>query len=231
MKTAFDLLNYIESHSAIVQAISTVLLVLITGWYVYLMKKLIVTTKEAKRPYVFVELQGEGAFFLEIVIQNSGEMSAENVKFKIIKDLVDSDGKNLSTYVPFKLGFATIPPQRRYKYDFFVSNDFFKKPPNELIFELDVEYKSGTSKYEDKFSIDLAPFRSLKLSSFIDSMEQVAGEIKMFRSEYIRNRGIRPKFGKKQCPICFERIELSAKKCPNCLEFIPNKSDEKKEGD
>src|SRR3972149_1705737 len=84
METAFDLLNYIEPHSAIVQAISTVLLVLITGWYVYLMKKLIVTTKEAKRPYVFVELQGEGAFFLQIVIQNSGEMSAENVKFKII---------------------------------------------------------------------------------------------------------------------------------------------------
>ena len=220
MKNIFE---FIENHSILLQSFFTFALIGITAWYTYLTRKLVKTTIESQRPYVFVDFQGIGPNFLEIIIENSGYKVANNVSFQVIKDLEDRKGTPLSSYLPFMQGFTHLPPKRTYKYRFLIDAKLFTENLNS-IFEVKVTYSDVKKKYEDHFIIDLSPFKSILFSSFKNPIDGVTAELSRIRSSHQFDRQFsHDNLFKKDCPYCCEKIIHGAKKCPHCHEYLQKK--------
>ena len=118
--------SFLNRNGSAIQGLATVFLVFLTAWYAYLTRRVVLATERSRRPYVFIDFSAEGPLQLSVVVANSGDRAAEDVRFSVIGDLTEREGKRLSTYTPFRDGIVYLPPGRRYLYDFLVSEDFSK---------------------------------------------------------------------------------------------------------
>jgi hypothetical protein len=147
--------KYLNNNSGAVQAIVTAVLVVLTAFYVYATFRLLSATRRSQRPYVFLDVVGHGANYLEFGLANYGERAAERVKLDVEKDITDREGVALSARPPFSSGVTYLPPGRSYRWSFFAAKEFFEAGPGVNILKATITYAHGKKKYEE--SLELRP--------------------------------------------------------------------------
>jgi hypothetical protein len=215
--------------STAVVAFATVALALITNKYVRLTKVMVEEMKNAREPNVHVDFELPEKT-LRLVIGNSGQSSAKNVRFEVVSD-VDCirtvvNQKNvlggLANLHIFENGISYLSPGRKLK--FWAG---FLEPKKEThfnkVFRVLVRYENDSGKlFERNIAIDMGQYEDVLFESFKDSNLTVAEAIKdAERSRQLRDPG-RSIF-KARCPTCGENVKLFAKKCPHCGEWIKQK--------
>lgn len=60
-----------------IQAVTTIVLVGVTAWYVPLTRQMVQATRTSQRPYVYVDITSERGGSLELGVGNYGERAAE----------------------------------------------------------------------------------------------------------------------------------------------------------
>ena len=174
--------------------------------------------REALRPYVYLDI-----FFLSpaemiILVGNSGNKVANNIRVK----LVDASSKKLAELIgtlPLESGMGHLAPGSTRKYRLIVStHDIFPndEPPPTLRFEL--LYHDGLRPVSDAQEIDLAGFDQSLFPWTGDSTHEIVGELKQIVRKMPEPR--RSLNSYKLCPYCGTRLIESAKKCHGCLEWL-----------
>jgi len=217
--------------STIVVAVATVVLVILTGKYVRLTKAMVEEVKEAREPDVHVdfELKERG---LRLVISNSGQSPARNIRFEVISDvdcigsIRGKDESGLTGLPVFETGVSYLSPGRRLKFraGFLESK---KETSINRVFQVLVRYESDSKKlFERDIVIDVSQYENVLYESFKDNNVSVAEAIK--DAEWRRWSHESPgrfvsKFLTSACPICGENVRIFAKKCPHCGEWFKQK--------
>jgi hypothetical protein len=225
----FDFLNQnasaIQAISAVLMIIITVALVWVTQRYVRYTNEMVEEFRTQNRPYIFLDFDMREGHF-DLAICNLGNRVAQNVKFELIEDIKNSKGEKLSDKDIIKKGISYFPPQRRFIFGFDFAHSFLKKDnPQYLCFK--VKYSDGNQKnYEDEFKYDLTIYHDMYFRSFSDIGTVINSGLKDLTRTIERvspNNSMKrflANIGTKQCPICGERISQNAKKCHYCNEWI-----------
>jgi hypothetical protein len=218
--------------SPIVVAFATVVLVFLTGKYVRLTRAMVDEMKEAKEPDVHVDFELPERM-LRLVIGNSGQSSARNVRFEIVSDVdcirIVVDQKNtlggLASLPVFENGVSYLSPGRRLKFRVGFLEPKKETPLNKKIFRVLVRYENDSGKlFERNIVIDIGQYENVLYESFKDSNMKVAEAIKdAERSRMLHDTGSR--LFKPTCPTCGENVKIFAKKCPHCREWIKQKQE------
>jgi hypothetical protein len=226
------MVTVISIISTAVVAFATVALALITNKYVRLTKVMVDEMKNAMEPNVHVDFELPEKT-LRLVIGNSGQSSAKNVRFEVISD-VDCirtvvNQKNvlggLANLPIFENGISYLSPGRRLKFRAGFLEPKKETSLNKKIFRVLVRYENDSGKlFERNIAIDMGQYKDVLFESFKDSNLTVAEAIKdVERSRQLRDPG-RSIF-KARCPTCGENVKLFAKKCPHCEEWIEQKQE------
>ncbi|MBI4775887.1 MAG: hypothetical protein HY788_17225 [Deltaproteobacteria bacterium] len=214
--------------------IATIVLAFLTGKYVRLTHSLLEETKSQKEPNVWIDLE-LSRNQAKLLIGNSGTSPAKNLRFEV-KDNIpwrqDKDyNRTLETLHPCKNGISYLAPSRILKYIAgFIDN---KRTFSELdsIVEIKLNYETETGKEVSReFVIDIGQYYGVLFESFKNPASEIADAIKDVERAQRSNRTSEQSwsnFSKKNCPFCGERISHEAKKCPHCLEFLPDDEKEK----
>ena len=219
----------VQMITTILATVANVALVLLTSLYVYLTREMVREMRSSHDPAVFVdlefpEMQGQ------IIIGNSGQSAAKNVKFKI-QDSIPWMGKEkravgFDSIKAVKNGISYLPPGRTFKYYAGIP-DWKKTEGQTCLLEVQVEYESehGKSKFKREYVIDFAQYQSVLFESFRDPNREVAKAIRDAERSHQSHAASRviPNFGamsQKLCPMCAELIPGAAKKCSHCGELI-----------
>jgi hypothetical protein len=156
-----DTITWLNSNTGAVQAIATVILVLITAYYAVQAKRnvqvLEKTEEEARRPSVAIHIEQREDWlnFINLVIGNYGNGIARNITFKTKNNLTlfrqEEELKNLSI---IKNGLPALVPQQIIRIPLLSligRIDDLKKEDIEICFE----YKNHSLErsYSDKFII------------------------------------------------------------------------------
>lgn len=224
----FGLLDPLNRNAGAIQAVTTVLLVTVTGWYVYLTYHMLQEAKRSQRPYVYLKMRLDGAL-LEFGIGNSGDRAAEQVEFTVVRDLVDRDGQPVSQDSPLSRGIRYLPPGETYRFAVLAPQDLVGRPPGDAVFDVAVKYRSGGATYVDRFAVDFADFEGVLENSLWTPEEQIAKSLDQIARLTLRReaddqtrRLLAMNRGMKGCPVCVEPISVNATKCPKCLEWLPD---------
>lgn len=217
-------------------AVATVILAVLTGWYVKLTHALVEEARSNKFPNVFADIEFD-SHSIKFVIGNAGSSPALDVKFKV-KDSVpwqqiQNHPTGLSELAVVKHGIGYLAPGRvlkfqaghvRYDVDFFAEGNTI---------EIEITFSTEAKKpVTRQFSIDLYSYSGVLFESFSDPEREVARAIRDVESRRLSKdplKSIISRFETKSCPSCGERIPSSAKKCPKCHEFIPAETDDSKD--
>ena len=151
------LLDWLNLNSGAIQALSTVVLVVVTLGYVLLTRQMVQAMKASQRPYIYLDVAGHVGL-LELGVNNYGERAAEHVKFTILKEIADRHGKPISEGTPLRRGIRYLPPGQGYRFDAIVASEVYTGPAGANVLDLKVTYKYGGKSYEDQLTIDFADF-------------------------------------------------------------------------
>jgi len=149
-------INWLDIHFGAVHAVATIVLVLVTAAYVYLTWRLVTEIRKQRRPHVWVDIVANGALYL--IVSNSGDRIATDVKFQVIEDIPvpARRGRGLLDDVDIlRQGFTLIPPGREHRY-LLVQNGTFQVEPEKQKLTLRIWYKGEGIHYEEEFAFDLA---------------------------------------------------------------------------
>ncbi|MDD2857216.1 MAG: hypothetical protein PHU75_00925 [Candidatus Nanopelagicales bacterium] len=222
-------MDYLDAHAGSLQLISSLVLVFITGWYALLTRNMARSALESRRPYAFIDFRAEGTGRAELVIGNDGERAAQGIT--ITATVVGS--AELAAEVQAVTGIANgvsyLAPGRRYRYQVLLPREeVFDRPDGDHVaLTFDLAYSGEGRRYSESFTINMTSLRGVLFASFTDPGEAIASSIKELanieRSRVSSNRmdGLF-RSRKKACPACASQIPLVAKKCPECLEWIPD---------
>lgn len=217
-------LSFLDAHSGSIQAITAVVLVIVTIIYTILTRSMAKAARDALRPYVYLDFLfpgGSGAR-MTVVVGNSGSKAAANVKVTLLK--ASKDGlRELFQPLPLATGIGHLSPGTRRAYPITVPvSPFILWPTNAPapVLDFEVSYRDGRHKIKDTQQIDLGGYRSSSPETE-DQQERIASELHNISTYMSRLRSA--PFSAKACPYCATRIERSATKCPNCLEWLTKK--------
>lgn len=223
----FGLLDPLNRNAGAIQAVTTILLVTVTAWYVYLTHHMLQEARRSQRPYVYLKMRLDGAL-LEFGVGNSGDRAAERVEFTVVRDIVDRDGQPVSQDSPLSRGIRYLPPGETYRFSVLAPQNLAGRPPGDAVFDVAVNYRSGGAKYGDRFAIDFADFSGVLENSLWTPEEQIAKSLDQIARLTLRRqtddetrRLLDMHRGMKGCPVCVEPISVNATKCPKCLEWLP----------
>lgn len=212
------ILHFLDVHSGSMQAISAIVLVVVTIIYTVLTRMMAKAARDALRPYVYLDFTFPGGSGVEMLltIGNSGSKAAADVRVKLIKSTREDLVK---LFAPLPLAaIGHLSPGATRKYSLIVPSTLW--PPDEPSPELDFEiaYFDGRDKIAETQRIGFAGYM---LS--VPPNEASLGEIASTLDQISRNMPSRTRtslFPAQICPYCASRINSGAKKCPNCLEWI-----------
>lgn len=225
----FDFLN---QYASAIQAISAVLMIIITGALVWVTQKYVRYTNEMveefriqNRPYVFLDFDMMDRHF-DLAICNLGNRVAHNITFELINDIENSKGEKLSEKEIIKKGISYFPPQRRFIFGFDYAGPFLTKDNNKLLHFRVKYFDSNGKDYKDEFRYDLTIYNRMYFRSFSDTGSAISSGLKEIVRVLQRDslndslKRFSVNIGTKQCRICGERISQDAKKCRFCNEWI-----------
>lgn len=218
--------DYLDSHAGAVQAVSAVILVVVTTWYAILTRRMAKSALESRRPYVFVDLRSEGGRSGELVLGNDGDRSAQDIDVAVSvvgsEELADS----ITTAFGDVRHVLYLAPGRRYRYRLILpAEDIFARPEDEhVLIRFNLSYMGDGRRYAESFMIDVTALNGVLLTSFTDPGEAIAGSIKdLARIEQGRDSSQRMQSmvsRRRKCPTCGSLIDSEARKCPACMEWI-----------
>jgi hypothetical protein len=226
-----------SASASIASAFTSILLVKLTARYVRLTHALVEEAKANKMPNVFVDLEF-GSDGVKFVVGNSGSAPAANIAFSIIDNIswrtIGEREESIGTLQVVKDGISYLAPQRTLKYmagRLERGRQAFRESSR---LEIVLTYASEEGRtFRREFVIFLSQYSNVLFESFSDPSLEIARAIKETernRQSHERMRVLQGQFDlsqvKKTCPICCSSINVAAKKCPTCLEFIPVEKDE-----
>lgn len=235
------MLDFLNQYSSAIQAISAVLMIIVTAILVWITKKYVRYTFEMveeirtqNRPYVFLDFDMMNGKF-DLSISNLGNRVAHNVTFELINDVENSRGKKLSEKDVIKKGISYFPPQRRFIFGFDYAQSFLSRDTAKFL-HFKIKYFDGNGKdYEDEFKYDLTVYNDIYFRSFSDTGSAISSGLKEISKAMERGlpnqtlKGLIGRFeliGKMRCPICQEYIDEKAQKCRYCGEWITKATEE-----
>jgi len=178
MSTLTELLNFLNTNSGAIQALATVILVLVTFYYAWQVRhtvKIMRNSEEQRnrpRIVIFIEQRENWLNLVDLVISNYGNDLAREVKFSISEDisLIDKD-KKLSQLGIIKNGIKDLPPQRTLKMPLVILTDRLEEL-RKIDLKITVSYTDSikSKNFSETFSVD---FNSL--------IEQQIGELPIYK--------------------------------------------------
>jgi predicted Zn-ribbon and HTH transcriptional regulator len=229
------LLDVLNRNASAIQAITTVVLVAVTAWYVFLTRQMVQAARRSQRPYVYIDITSEGGVAGELRVTNYGERVAENVSFEVVREFDDFHGNPISHDTPLARGIRYLPPGRSYRFHVLLPDDLTAGPPGTKVLDVKTSYSYAGALYEDRLTIDFADLESVLITSFQSSNDHIATSLRdiagIMRRREIPNTIRRTPPQLKSCPVCSEMIRSTAKKCPKCREWLPNEEPDDSEPD
>jgi hypothetical protein len=219
-----------------VSALTTIVLVFLTAKYVKLTHALVEEARVAKYPNVYVDVEFD-EMDVKFVVGNSGGSAAVDIQFDV-KDSVpwrkiENFPIGIKSISAVENGISYLAPGRILKFQAgYVERDpeFFAKGST-IDISLTFRTEMGMS-LRRQYTIELRSYAGILLETFRNPEREVAQAIRDAES----SRRSRESFTKrtnnlfrKACPSCGELVTPVAKKCPHCLEFIPDEQPPKKE--
>lgn len=217
------MVRQVSDFAATVQIISTIVLVVVTGWYVVLTKGLLSAARSNQAPQVVVEFAMTSHYQLDFIIANTGARPAQELLFTFARDIEDESGRPLRELGAFKHGIKYLAPGRSYAYRVYVKKDALGAAPGTNVIDLTVTWGDGSQSLKDHVVLDLAVVDGMLFSTFADPMTGVVKALEKLRPR--DNMAERMGFTTgPSCPACGEPIKHGARKCPHCLEWLPAKA-------
>jgi hypothetical protein len=191
LKTALD---YLNKNSGAIQTITTVLLAILTGLYVFITGKLLGSAHEeheaAIRPYLQISVYVRSEVILCLVIKNIGRSAANKVSLSIDKDIFQfgEATRNVRDFPLFSQITESIPPAAEYHIDLDSSIQLFSEGRERLVpkvFTVTATYSFFEKKpVVEKTGIDLRGYESTNVGRdpLVESLKslkkEVVGELK-----------------------------------------------------
>ena len=152
-----QLLHFLDAHSGSIQAIASVVLVIVTIVYTILTRSMAKATRDALRPYVYLDFSFQaGGTLMAVVVGNSGSRAAAQVKVKLIK-ATDDELAKLFQPLPMATGIGYLSPGATRRYSLEISHTLWSKDTLPVL-DFEVAYHDGSRKI-----IDVQPDRPWRL--------------------------------------------------------------------
>jgi len=223
---------FFDSHSGAIVAVSTIILMVITGFYAYFTWLLVQGMHKARAPFVVINFEFPDGQ-LRFVISNLGQMPARNVRFVVVQDLpcVSVSKKQGVKLMPVIInGISNLSPGKSLKY---YAGTIHSIPKGSNVLDMEITYEDEMGKaYHRKETIDFAQYYDVMFESFEKSNTGIVNAIESL-SRCIESKLTKNPFlhlTAKECPICAESIPIRARKCSHCGEKIENSDGATKEG-
>lgn len=208
-------MGFLNADAGAIQGIATIVLVLLTGGYVFFTYRLV----SAARPYVHLDVSSESGGVLELAVANYGDRAGERISFDVKQDIRDRQGQALSESPPFARGISYLPPGRSYRWLFIAPASLFSAESPGHVFEATITYQHGRRKFKEKVNLDFSSLNGILLRSFRDPMAEVASHLRSISGSVSKpSRAFL--VATTHCPFCYKTVSSAAKKCPHCLEWI-----------
>lgn len=212
-------MDSLDQHAGAIQAVGSLVLVLVTVVYVVLTWRTVVAVRRAQGPYVYIDVVPfGGSGHMQLEIGNAGSRAAEHVEIAVLPETDSEVGQTLSTFVPFQKPLPYLAPGRRYAYMLALPSDMWTAGRPRLI-ALNLNYRGAGDKYSGSFVLDLAALDGVLLAPFKEPATEVADALKELK------RGIKVKVDRDQtfrlqrCVACSTPLLSGARKCPACREW------------
>ncbi|MCK5061990.1 hypothetical protein KAR28_05605 [Candidatus Parcubacteria bacterium] len=166
--------------SSVIQASSTVVLVIITAYYAWQTRETVKLMKKSEesrnrpRIVIYIEQRKEWVNMVDLIVKNYSNDVAREVKFELNRDMDLFNNKDKLSEISFiKNGIKNLVPQQEIRIPFVSLVDRVKELNNiELIISID--YRSISSvKYKENYIVD---FKSLKERQIGEPAEYKASE-------------------------------------------------------
>lgn len=170
MLTGTDMIKILNEYSNLLVAISTIVLAIITAFYVVytkrMLKEMIKAREDDKRPYLVVDVFATDRVF-HLAVQNIGKTSAQNVLFTFDKT-VEVRWKKLNDLPLFKDELDEFLPDKEFVFMLGADHLFLSDAKDETkypsVFTISVAYTyfDGSRKDRQNFKINLEKYRHTK---------------------------------------------------------------------
>ncbi|MDP3512808.1 MAG: hypothetical protein Q8S20_08660 [Sulfuritalea sp.] len=222
-----DIAAVVGVVGSVASAIATIILAVLTGRYVRLTNSLVEEAKAAKFPNVYVDIEFD-SFEVRFIVGNAGSMPATNIRFQVTDNVpwrkMEKFESGFESVSAIRSGISYLAPGRILKYNAgFVDRDpAFFSDTSSIEILLTFETDSGVT-VKREFAIELRAYSGVLLESFTHPEREVAKAIRDAESHRASRETTKTIFTgrKKRCTFCGESISIVAKKCPHCLEFLP----------
>ncbi|MEI6090862.1 MAG: hypothetical protein WCR42_10450 [bacterium] len=158
--------------SALISALATVVLVIVTIWYAYINKKILKSneksSEEQLRPYIITHIYSED-YFVFLQIKNIGKRPAKNVHIKFDPPLDEIDrvtrsGNEFVDHTPL-LNQAFIPPDFEITTILMETTKFVQNDGLNKIFTVKISYDSiefnnklPEKQYQEEYIVNLSNY-------------------------------------------------------------------------
>jgi len=224
--------DWLNDNSGAINVLAFVALAVITAFYAFWTYRLV---KEQSRPYVVVDFE-LSEYSFDVLVANYGNRAASDIAFKVLSDVVfytrrgdEVIRQSFSDLPVVKRGLEYLNPNRKLLFSFGWTHELFPKGevPKDQHLEGVVGYRYGRAKYHGNFEFDFGLYvHAMVYGSFYQERERLGpylGDIVSGIRDLKRRRGVPldEAMFVTACPICREAIGIGAKKCPKCLEWLP----------
>lgn len=199
---------------------ATVVLALLTAWYVRLTMKMLRQAEQARQPSVVVDLSmpdGNEVFF---EIGNVGDRPAKDIKVQF-KDTAPWSSRDFDRLPLFSTGIAYLAPGRRFRYlGGFLDWEKLSDKGGSLEFTVTYRNEAGEN-FKSRARFDLRQYTGVQFSTFGHPTDAIARELSAMRMDKRVEKTLGPsRMFKAACPFCDQSISSSAKKCHLCHEML-----------
>lgn len=187
--------NFLNTNSGAFSAILTAALIIITGWYVRLTKRMVEETKSIRQKQsapdiaVFYRNRSDSVNVINLIIKNFGYGAAYDIKFTVNPDFIYRTGAKISEINLFKNGLYYLPPGEERSIFLTI---LFNKAMTDQCKNLDIHvvYTDEDEKsYQADYKVDLTELFGLILDQnppivkIADNLEKIKDEIhKLFQA-------------------------------------------------
>jgi hypothetical protein len=212
-------MHFLDVHAGSLQVIASVALIAVTAGYTILTRSMAKAASEALRPYVYLDLSFKSQAQMIIVVGNSGNKVAGNVKAVLTESNNDNVAERIRD-LPIVTGIGHLPPGSTRKYQVIVNGaDLLPANAPAVTLDFQITYYDGARKLSDRQHIDLEGYRAALVFEH-DPVSKIADRLEAIERKLPDKRITLSGFFKKPCPYCGTQISQDAKKCPNCLEWL-----------
>jgi hypothetical protein len=175
---------------------------------------------ETLRPYVYLDLAFNSPAQMVVVVGNSGTKVAADVKAVLTKSNRESLAK-LIRVLPITTGIGHLSPGSTRRYQVIVkADDLLPKDAPATTLDFDITYHDGRRELTDRQHIDLGGYRSALVFDHDDgALSRIANRLAGIERKLPEKVIVFPG-SRKSCSYRGTLIPQSAKKCPDCLEWL-----------